>query len=165
MRQHDMLLNTRPLMDIMIIPFQIAAVTMMSLFVTSDNPHKTDAHWWYGYNLSFSLINWFSFVIIMTYAYKFASSKKREPRFLDHFGLMYLVTILIGFINIFMSDSSPWKTDIRRAWACVLIGQLAALLILLSYNLGNLIGKLMLYLISLPILLIKKIFCGKQTPD
>jgi hypothetical protein len=164
MCKQDMLFNQRPHMDLMIIPFQIAAVTLMSLFVTSDNPHKTDAHWWYGYNLSFALIICFSLVIIMTYTYKFASSKKREARFLDHFGKMYLGTILFGFINIFKSDSSPWKTDIRRVWACILVGILAVLFIFLVFNLANLIGKLVVYLISLPILLIKKIFCGKGRP-
>jgi hypothetical protein len=70
-----MLFNTRTGMDLMIIPFQIAAVTMMSLVVTSDNPHSTDSHWLNGYNLSFALIICFSLVIITSLIYKFASSK------------------------------------------------------------------------------------------
>jgi hypothetical protein len=70
-----MLFNTRTGMDLMIIPFQIAAVTMMSLVVTSDNPHSTDADWLNGYNLSFALIICFSLVIITSLIYKFASSK------------------------------------------------------------------------------------------
>lgn len=166
MCNQDMLLKTRSEnMDLMIIPFQIAAVSMMSLFVTSDNPHETDKHWWYGYNLSFALIICFSLVIILTYIYKFASSNKREPRFLTHFAFMYLGTIVFGFINIFKSDSSLWKTDIRRVWACILVGILAVLFIFFIFKLANFIGKLSVFLlISLPKTLIKKIFCIKDAP-
>jgi hypothetical protein len=163
MFKQDMLLNTRQAMDLMIIPFQIAAVTLVSLVVTSDNPHSTDAHWWYGYNLSFALIICSSLVIITAYTYKFASSKKREARFLDHFGKFYLGTIFMGFVNIFKSDGSPWKTDIRRVWASILLAILAVLFIFLAFNLANLIGKLVVYLLGLPKLLIKKIFC-KDVP-
>jgi hypothetical protein len=164
MCKQDMLTNTRQHMDLMIIPFQIAAVTMLSLIITSDNPHSTDAHWWYGYNLSFALIICFSLVVILTYIYKFAASKQREARFLENYGKMYLGTICFGFINIFKSDSSPWKTDIRRVWACILVGILVVLVIFYAFNLANKIGKLVIYLFRLPILLIKKIFCIKETP-
>ena len=152
--KQDMLLNTRQNMDLMIIPFQIAAVTMLTLIITSDNPHSTDSHWWYGYNLSYSLIICFSLVVILTYIYKFASSKQREARFLENYGRMYIVTVGFGFFNIFKSDSSPWKTDNRRVWACILLGILVVLLIFLGLNLANLIGKLLIYLFSLPKLII-----------
>lgn len=70
-----MLAYTRGIMDFIIILFQIAAVFMISLVVTSDNPNYS--HWWYGYHLSFTLIICFSLVIAMTQTYKFASLKKR----------------------------------------------------------------------------------------
>jgi hypothetical protein len=145
-----MLFDSRKNMDIMIIPFQIAAVTMMSLIVTSDNPHSTDAHWWYGYNLSFALIICFSLVIIMNYIYKFASSKKREPRFLAYYVWIYFGTIIFGFINILKQDGSPWTTDIRRVWTLILLGTLVVLAIFAFLHLANFIGKVVACLLSLP---------------
>ena len=159
-----MLVKTRNNMDIMIIPFQIAAVTMMSLIVTSDNPISTDSHWWYGYHLSFSLIICFSLVIITNITYKFASSKKRLARFLDYYVIVYLGTVLFGFINIFKSDGAPWKTDIRRVWASILVGILVVIPLLAIFNLLNLIGKLVVTMVfRLPRKLIM-MFCCKEMP-
>jgi hypothetical protein len=157
-----MLVKTRNNMDIMIIPFQIAAVTMMSLIVTSDNPISTDSHWWYGYHLSFALIICFSLVIITNITYKFASSKKRLARFLEYYANIYLGTLFFGFINIFKSDGAPWKTDIRRVWASILIGILVVMPIL--NKLLNQIGKLVVLIVfRIP----KKLFmmlCCKEIP-
>jgi len=65
--QMDVLIKFRSKMDVIIIPFQIAAVTTVSLILTSDNPHDTDEHAWYGFCLSFSLIICFILVIMMIY--------------------------------------------------------------------------------------------------
>jgi hypothetical protein len=157
-----MLVKTRNEMDFMIIPFQIAAVTMMSFLVTSDNPISTDDDWWYGYHLSFALIICFSLVIIANITYKFASSKKRMARFLELYAYVYIGTLAFGFINIFKSDGAPWKTDIRRVWASILIGIILAMPILLL--LLNKIGKLVILIVfTIPKKLLMMLCC-KETP-
>ena len=159
-----MLVKTRNNMDYMIIPFQIAAVTMMSLVVASDNPISTDDDWWYGYHLSFALIICFSLVIIATITKKFASSKNRMARFLDYYAYVYIGTLAFGFINIFKSDGAPWKTDIRRVWASILVGILVVIPLLAIFNLLNLIGKLVVTMVfRLPRKLII-MFCCKEMP-
>jgi hypothetical protein len=156
-----MLVKTRNNMDFMIIPFQIAAVTMMSLVVASDNPISTDDDWWYGYHLSFALIICFSLVIIATITKKFASSKNRMARFLDYYAYVYIGTLAFGFINIFKSDGAPWKTDIRRVWASILIGIILAMPILLL--LITKIGKLVVLIVfTIPKKLLMMLCC-KET--
>jgi hypothetical protein len=83
-----MLAKSRYGMELVIFHFQIAAVTIISLVVTSDNP--TYSHWWYGYHYSFALIICFSLVIAATYSYKFATSKIREPIFLKYYYQAYM---------------------------------------------------------------------------
>lgn len=132
-------------MDLIIIPFQIAAVTSVSLILESDNPQKTDKHDWYGFNLSFSLIICFILVIMVIYTIKFAAAKKREPRMTFLYFCCFGATILIALFNILINDGSPWSTDIRRIWATILFAMLASLLIFFLFNLTNNIGKLIFF--------------------
>ena len=143
--QTDVLTKYRPKMDLIIIPFQIAAVTSVSLILESDNPQKTDQHDWYGFNLSFSLIICFILVIMVIYTIKFAAAKKREPRWTFLYFCCFGATILIALLNILINDGSPWSTDIRRIWATILFAMLASLLIFFLFNLTNNIGKLIFF--------------------
>lgn len=145
----DVLIKFRSPMDVIIIPFQIAAVTAMSLILTSDIPQKTGKHDWYGFNLSFSLIISFILVIMMIYALKFAAAKKREPRMTGLFFFFFGVTILIGGLNIVFNDGSPWSTDIRRIWASILFAMLGSLCIFAVFNLTKNIGKLIFFFLNL----------------
>ena len=65
--KRDILVNGRIEIELIVIIFQIPAVTLMSLVVTSDNPQATDEDWWLGYNSSFALIICFALVMIITY--------------------------------------------------------------------------------------------------
>ena len=78
----DILLNGKGEIEIMLIAFQIAAVNIVSLLVSSDNPQESDDHLWFGYNISFSLIICSALMIILTLSYSFAVNKKRSARFL-----------------------------------------------------------------------------------
>ena len=108
----DILVNGRNEIELIVIIFQIPAVTLMSLVVTSDNPQASDEDLWLGYNFSFALIICFALMIIITYIYKFAANKKREARFLDKYKYFFGLTIIIPAFNILIIlitlDYSPW---------------------------------------------------------
>lgn len=147
--QMDVLIKYRSKMDVIIIPFQIAAVTSVSLILASDNPQKTDDHDWYGFNLSFSLIICFILVIMIIYTNQFAAAKKRAPRMTFLFFCFFGVTILIALLNILINDGSPWSTDIRRIWATLLFAMLISLVILAIFNPTKNISKLIFFFLNL----------------
>jgi hypothetical protein len=76
----DVLLKVQGKIQTIIIPFLLATITFMSLYLTSDNPQKTDDHLWYGFNLSFWLIFSFSLVLVIIFLHEFAAGKKRNHR-------------------------------------------------------------------------------------
>ena len=72
-------------------------------------------------------------------------------------GWLFFLAIIIGFLNLFTSDDSPRRTNIRKFWAYILI-VFTVSSIFVFFDIRNKIGKLI-------VSIIKKLFCLKQNSD
>lgn len=95
---------------------------------------------WYGFNISFWLITSFSLVLVIIFSHEFAAGKKREPRISLTVFIFFLVSIGIGFFNIWKMDDAPWRTGIRRLCAAILVVMLLSLALIFKFDILSKIG-------------------------